>query len=315
MKTYFPFLRGKQNELMALRELADEIATNGHLTPIIEPVKNNPNTRISLDRFTQVSMPFLLICNPMHGEFVNRVDDLFSELIENDLMEYDNWTPVIQVGRDTRPGEVSEFLDRYDRYLVAALYQGLPSNPETRTLLERNSFERHLFVGNRVENAYVNGIEQSARVMIVDRFHRQVRNADYPEREFFSDMNTPSGNPDRLCFGDFSMVGDVYSDTGGPAYAVTVHHIHFNGRHPGPLDVSHFISDRTETTADTPGKIIEAVQKLVAALNHLRPANTDACDEYREMAEDEVSRGLGYLKRLAIQHHLELMMDGGNLLG
>lgn len=95
---------------------------------------------------------------------------------------------------------------------------------------------------------------------------------------------------------------------------VTVHHVHFSGRHPGPLDISHFISDRTETTADTPGKIIEAVQKLVAALNHLRPANTDACDEYREMAEAGVSRGLGYLKRLAIQHHLELMLDGGNLL-
>jgi len=64
MKRYFPFLRGKQHELMALRELAGQIAEEGSVIPIIEPVNGNATTRISLDRYVEVSMPFIFICNP-----------------------------------------------------------------------------------------------------------------------------------------------------------------------------------------------------------------------------------------------------------
>ena len=41
MKTYVPFLRGKQNEMMALRELAANIAESRNVLPLIEPVKGN----------------------------------------------------------------------------------------------------------------------------------------------------------------------------------------------------------------------------------------------------------------------------------
>jgi hypothetical protein len=138
----------------------------------------------------------------------------------------------------------------------------------------------------------------------------KLRQDAWATREFFSDMNTAAGNPDGLDFGDFSIVGNYYTDSGGPAYAVTIHHIHFQ-EDSGPLDISHFISNRTKSRVDTPGKVIEAVEKLVLALNELNPSNTEACDEYRKMANLQVSKGLGYLKRLAIQHHLELMLDGG----
>jgi hypothetical protein len=146
--------------------------------------------------------------------------------------------------------------------------------------------------------------------MVFDRFQRQERNADYPERELFTDWNTVGGNPNRLDFGDFSIVGNYYTDEGGPAYAVALHHIHFQNE-SGPLDISHFISDRVDTTADTPGKTIEALTKLVDALSGLLPNDTEACAEYTEMAESGISRGLGYMKKLAIKHHLEVMLGNG----
>jgi len=103
------------------------------------------------------------------------------------------------------------------------------------------------------------------------------------------------------------------SDTAAsaPAYAVTVHHIHYHEGDSGPLDISHFISDRTDSTADTAGKSIEAITHLVEALDDLLPNDTEACGEYREIAQTEEYHGLGYLKRLAIKHHLEVMLDGG----
>ena len=310
MKRYFPFLRGKQHELIAVRDLAEAIAEHANVIPIIEPANGNHTTRISLDRYIEVSMPFLFICNPLHGTFAGHAGRLFTELISEGLLEYDNWTPTLQVERESRSGDLSAFLDRYRDYEVAVIYNGLPRSERARALLGDQHVVHHIFLDGRVGADYVNGITQDRRVIITDPFNRQPRNADYPEREFFTDMNTTAGNPNRLDFGDFSIVGNHYMDTGGPAFAVALHHVHFqNG--PGPLDISHFISDRTETAADIPGKIIEALDKLVEALNDLRPNNTQACDQYRLMADAEISRGLGYMKRLAIKQHLELMLRGG----
>jgi hypothetical protein len=235
---------------------------------------------------------------------------LYTETIEEGLMEYDNWTPAFQVQRDTTRNELTSFMDRYKEYELAAIYYGLPANRDVLGLLGEDSFMHHVLLAGRVGAEYINSIAEERRVMMSDRFNRQARNADYPPREFFTDMNTVTGNPRRLDFGDFSIVGDNYSETGGPAYAVSLHHVHFQ-EGPGPLDISHFISDRTDTTADPSGKIMEALDKLVEALDDLLPNDTEACNEYREMADDRVSRGLGYMKRLAIKHHLELMLNGG----
>lgn len=313
MKRYFPFLRGKLNELMALRELAEEIAESGKVIPLIEPVRSNPNTRISLDRFIQAAMPFLLICNPRHGDFDNRAGHqrLYDEIINEQLSEYDNWTPSLQLAADTNHGIVEQFLNRYDEREVAVVYQGLPTSQQTVELLSNEHIIHHVFVGNSARTAYIDSIDDESKIIITDRFRDQPRNADYPPREFFSDMNTTEGNPRGLDFGDFSIVGDQFSEGGGAAYAVAVHHVHYHQGATGSLDISHFISDRTETTADAAGKSIEAVTHLVESLNRLLPSDTDACGEYREMAESGEWRGLGYLKRLAIKHHLELMLDGG----
>ena len=84
---------------MALRELAEEIAESGKVIPIIEPARDNANARISIDQFTEAAMPFLLICNPIYGDFKNGTNhqQLHDEIIDPQLGEYDNWTPALSV--------------------------------------------------------------------------------------------------------------------------------------------------------------------------------------------------------------------------
>jgi hypothetical protein len=310
VKTYIPFFRGKQNELMAVRDLAELIAARGNVIPIIEPVKANATTRISLDKYVEVSMPFMFVCNPGYGDFAGQNDRLFSEITTEILMEYDNWIPSLRVRQESLSNELSSFMSRYDGYPLAVIYQGLPSDRVAMGLLANESITRHAFLSGKVPSSYINNIGLSQRIMISDPFNRVDRNADYPPREFFTDMNTLAGNPSRIDFGDFSVVGDHYAETGGPAYAIALHHIHFQ-TNSGALEISHFISDRTDTTVDPGGKTIEALNKLVAALDELNPNNTEACKEYRDIADAQIFRGLGYMKRLAIKHHLEVMLDGG----
>lgn len=258
-------------------------------------------------------MPFLFICNPIHGDFSDDADGLARDVINQGLSDYDNWIPALYVDEATALQELDAFIETYDEYERALIYYGKPQRSAVRSRIDTAGVDCHVFINSRVENSYIESIPVNNRVLIVDPFHRQLRNADYPhQREFFTDLNTAVGNRDDVDFGDFSIVGDYFSKTGGQAHAVALHHIHF-AEDSNSLSITHFISDRTDTPVDTPGKTIEAVDHLVEALGDLRPNDTDACGEYQRMSRDRGSRALGYMKLLAIKHHLEVILSDNGL--
>ena len=61
---YFPLLRGKQFELVALGELAPLLAKAPKIVPVIEPVEASPSLRKSLKALVAASAPFCLVVNP-----------------------------------------------------------------------------------------------------------------------------------------------------------------------------------------------------------------------------------------------------------
>ena len=66
---YYPILRGKQNELLALRELV-EANVLGNYTPIIEPVKNNFFFLIkAIEELNKKGIEPVVIVNPDKGDF------------------------------------------------------------------------------------------------------------------------------------------------------------------------------------------------------------------------------------------------------
>lgn len=310
---YFPFFRGKQNEMIAVRDLASKITSNGRIIPIIEPVNANATTLKTFKCFVEESMPFLLICNPIHGDFSNDPNLLVNTPIIKDILQNrDNWVAALYVKEATTLQEFNAFIKAYDLYNQALVYYGRPKKP-VLSRIKKIPINHHVFISNRVEESYIQSIPQNNRVIIKDPFRRQAKNADYPENaEFFTDSNTIDGNPTYMDFGDFSIVGDHYTEAGGPAYSVALHHIHF-AKNSHSLYISHFISDRREFQGDTPGKTLEALDHLVNALHNLDPNNTHACKEYRSIWRSKQTRGLGYMKRLAIKHHLEVMLSDRGL--
>ena len=257
-------------------------------------------------------MPFLFICNPRHGEFVGNAERLASEIVTQGLNDYENWIPALYVDRHATLQALEAFMETYDAHQLALVYYGKPELTVcSRIAAADDNIAHYVFRRGRVESDYMQSTPDRKRVLIVDSFQRQARNADYLGRELFTDLNTRAGNQNDMDFGDFSIVGDHYTDTGGPAHAVALHHIHVGAN--SSLMVSHFISDRTDTAVDPGGKTIEAVVHLTEALNDLQPNNTRACNDYRTMRENQQYRGLGYMKRIAIKHHLEVMLSDGGL--
>ncbi|RLD40570.1 MAG: hypothetical protein DRI86_15030, partial [Bacteroidetes bacterium] len=66
---YYPYLRGRQFELIALREYALQDRDNNLITPIIELVKNTfNNIKLAIPKLILGNVKFALILNPQDGE-------------------------------------------------------------------------------------------------------------------------------------------------------------------------------------------------------------------------------------------------------
>lgn len=308
---YFPLLRGKMNELIALRDLASTIATSGSMLPIIEPVKLNQSTRASFDRYVQANMPFVLVLNPRVGEAIGNVSEIQEQVVRRCLDEYDNYLPALYVGPSTTSRQLDGIDAAFDNLSLVMIYDGLPPARILERLIQHTQVAYHVFLDGAISRETIMRFPRERRALISDRYHK-VKNADFPHDELFSDKHKNIPNKDYVGFGDYSVVGAEYSEEGGPAYAVTLHHVYFRKQLGGDLHIKHFISDRTDSPVDPSGKYLEALNKLIAALPDLGDFNiTPTCDEYHTLHAAERSPGLGYAKRMAIKHHLELMLRLG----
>jgi hypothetical protein len=105
------------------------------------------------------------------------------------------------------------------------------------------------------------------------------------------------------------MVGHDFLDGGGPALTVAIHLTYKNPADDGALHIRHFKSVSNETADNPAEKFAEALRELAEAV--LAPGSpiqrTSAVEEFLELAEKGHFPGLGYVKKLSMQHHLELL--------
>ena len=78
---YYPYLRGKQFELLALRDFADYYGETKLIIPIIEPVKNSFNgMKLAIRKMHEKGIHFNLILNPQCGDVQNEFDLILDSL-------------------------------------------------------------------------------------------------------------------------------------------------------------------------------------------------------------------------------------------
>ena len=146
-------------------------------------------------------------------------------------------------------------------------------------------------------------------MLIRNGFKPQKKNSLYPPSEHFSDLHITFPDEGMGGFCDYLIVGDEYAETGGPAYAVAIHLTYLYS--DDDMFIYHFISDQTDSPIDPGGKFLEALKKLVNAINEPKSLifESRACSEYLELYKKKHYPGLGYVKKLSMQHHIELVAD------
>jgi len=64
---YYPYLRGKQFDLLAVNTLIKEVRWSKKIRPIIEPVRDSPTLKKTIELFDQKKFVCYLITNPQVG--------------------------------------------------------------------------------------------------------------------------------------------------------------------------------------------------------------------------------------------------------
>lgn len=308
--SYYPYFRGKQFELIAIRENAQRMAKS-KFVPIIEPVKKDmAGLTRAIQAVAVASGKVIVIMNPKLGSMASDVSTILT-LLTTTFNPKSGVSIGIHLGPEDNGTLFQSYLNTIPKdWEISILHDGYPNASEISQIASKD--------GRTVDHIFMDDSKLYRRhfrtfpskVLIRDGFEKR-KNREHPSYEPFSDLHVTFPDEGVSGFGDFLVVGDEFSESGGPAYAIAIHLTCVDSAADDGMFIHHFVSDRTDTPTDPAGKFGEALAKLVAEVN--RPGTmilkTNAVKEYLDLHEKGHFPGLGYVKKLSMQHHIELMAD------
>ena len=262
---YYPYFRGKQFELITIRETAEMLARS-EFVPIIEPVRESLSAlRRTLGTVCDSGGRAIVIVNPYHGDHREGGTGI-STLLKEDHLGDNSIAAGILLKKDMPIQEALECYEQHKNHSVTFVHAGFT---EAKALAEEIGTElpqtQSVFLEAHCGKLYRKHFADSRRVLLRDGFKRR-RNADYPRLEPFSDLHATYKEEGMDGFGDFLIVGDDYNEGGGPAYAVAIHLTFIDADNDDAMYIYHFVSATRDTPTDPAGKFGEALKELIVKL-------------------------------------------------
>ena len=305
---YFPYFRGRQYELLALKELASNSLISNKIIPLVEPVKIIPALNNALSAFQKESLPIGFVLNPEVGEFAGNAEAITR--IASIANSFSDIIPALMINRNVEKAielMPNKNVDIENLLVVLTEPDFLPDYDDLR----EGKWPKYTLCP--YERSINRRVTKNA-VLFEEHFNKKPRNADYPEDELFSNDHLDYKLDHYIGFGDYSIIGKEYVESGFAPYAVAIHIVYFTDRKS--LRIRHFISDSREDTSDVAGKFYEAVSKLYSWYieSHMENQLTYGLKVMLDHYYNKTYPGLPTLKKLSIMHHLELInkyLSGG----
>lgn len=300
---YYPFLRARQFELIALRELASEEAIQGVIIPILEPVKETHNNLTLAHKvFQDKNQTAFLIVNPAIGELSGEGDfylGYLSELKDSKFLpafHYKNNSDIINKG-------IESF--GLNNCMIICQNDVNSDDLEFRQLVERPEIS-HINISNpdrnRTLNRFIKGLNRTY-IRLDDLFEKQARNSAYLEiqEHRFSEEHLYFEDEGFSGFSDYTVLPSEYIDGGSTPRAVVIHLTYLSVE--DQIWIRHFTSESNDSISNVQGKFAEAAAKAVAYCRQ-RGLNNSAISELMSYYDNEHYPGLGTVKKLSIKNHL-----------
>jgi hypothetical protein len=308
---YYPYFRGKQFELLTIREQAVLLAQS-KFVPIIEPVREGMGgLERALQAVCKENGHAIVVINPNYGDHVENNESIFG-LLKKSFNDQKIFAGIL-LSNQMNAQKAFELYSEHQKYQPVFIHQGFT---EAKLLVDQLGNDlgqtTHIFVEKFCQTLYRKHFKDcKERILLRDGFQRK-RNADYTDiAEKFSELHITYQDEGMNGFGDFLTVGDDYSEGGGPAYAVAIHLTFIDSDQDDVMYIHHFVSTTNNTPTDPAGKFGQALDKLIKLLNskNSKLFGGDAIHEFKTLHEKQHFPGLGYVKKLSLTHHIETLAD------
>lgn len=314
---YFPYLRGRQNELLCLRELLDKNKLCDTIVPVIEPVRCNSTFFTTITKFIEADRKIILIKNPKVGKFRSDYEEM-KKKIEKETDE-------------NKKNKLKSNLEAYkellkDSHVISAylcddkiITRSLKGEINVKDIIlinaDGNTFDYYEENGSRLEARYTfipkdEDFKDEVigdTVVLEDSYVKAKRNVDYIESpdEPFSRNHLIYRKRGYVGFSDYSIVGDAYEESGFAPLAVAIHILYFGSKNE--LRVHHFVSESNENISDPARKFAEAMHNLLSWERFDIIPKTYGLQNLIDYYTNGKFPGLGVIKKCSIMHHLELI--------
>lgn len=299
---YFPYFRGRQFELIALRELVGNSLLSKKVIPVIEPVKLSSTIINTIRIFEENERKMGIIVNPQVGGFCNELNKGKNSMLK-ERFEKAMESPAIIATHILNAHSKEELAqERTELHKLITICQNKDYIPAYENIFSSIKPQFNLILDESVFRRKI----KDNKVLLDNKFKKRDRNSDYADNidEPFSEDHLYYEDDGYIGFSDYSVIGDEYIESGFAPYAVAIHIVYFDKEKS--LRIRHFVSDTNDDISDPAKKFEEAVGKLVN-WNKQEGLNTTGIRTFEHLYNEEMYPGLGTVKKLSIMHHLELM--------
>jgi hypothetical protein len=306
---YFPYLRARQFELIALRELVGNNLISNAIVPILEPVKELFNNLYIANRtFSERNFSPFLIVNPIVGEMPGDSEH-FAEYISS--LEDSHFRPAFHYHNNAQ-----YILDSIQNFnfqdCLLICYETFNDDNNLRQLCNNPNIT-HITV--QEPNKY-RGLDRYIKslgkiyIRLDDVFEKQEKNADFLNiaAHKFSEEHLYYVEDNYQGFSDFTVLPSEYSDGGSTPRAVVIHLTYRNTESENEIWIRHFTSETNDSIANVQGKFAEAAQKALIFCDEYG-LNNSATNELRDYYAEGKYPGLGTVKKISIKNHLHVVND------
>jgi hypothetical protein len=310
---YFPLLRGKQFELLALREISPKIAYKS-ISPIIEPTKADTSQILkAIQVMNTYSLNFTIILNScVISKGVTDCMQNISRMIKNDLLGITNFQIGLNITQERDFDELYKFIEiqELQDYNFTLLHVNkLEELNKVQEFISSYKVRYNVLHTEKVKARYNRNFDKATLVSLNDAVNQRQRNSDYIKTpdEFFSEEFAFYEQDGYIGFADYLTIGEQFSDSGFTPYVIAIHLTYLKNQ---KIRIAHFTSaSNTDTNSplDLPKKFKEALDDLIKFVDDQKIPATKAIEEFRILNHKSHYPGLGTIKKLSIMNHLELV--------
>jgi hypothetical protein len=303
---YYPYLRGKQFELIALREFADSY-NNYAIMPIIEPVKQAFNSMtLAINVMRNRGLKFALILNPQVGDIVGNTQIIETELADA-LANYTSWSPAFIVSNSNQNQIITHISHQNYNNVILICKENLDSSAVSLSQLVQMNNVTHLVISpEKTQLKRLANRNNKLVIRLDDNFNTQKKNKDYlaVSEEMFTEEHKFYHEDGYVGISDYTVLSSEFVDGGMLPFAIAIHWTY--EKTIDSIWVRHFVSDTNDDNTNIQGKFAEAARKAIAFFDS-NMINNNAAAELRRYVHEGRFPGLGVIKKLSIKNHIELM--------